>query len=162
MIPTRGVSDFALQWDSQRGSADLALVDDDLSADAGLRTATLMSLFLDRRALDGDPLPAEDGDQRGWWGDEFAEVDGDLIGSRMWLLERAKRTEDVVPRAEELVREALAWMLEDRVASSLDVAVEATGDLLAVAVTVYRPTGDTVSFRFAHVWAGEAAAAEAS
>jgi phage gp46-like protein len=39
-----------LHWDSTALAADLAVAANDLSTDAGLETAVLLSLFLDRRA----------------------------------------------------------------------------------------------------------------
>ena len=148
------LGDVKLEWTST--SMDAAIEDDDIAIDPGLRTAVLLSLMLDRRAEDDDVLPSDDGDRRGWWADELAAVEGDLVGSRLWLLDRSKRREDIVRRADEMVREALAWMLEDRVAASLDVEIELGARELLIGVTVHRPTGDPVTFRFAHVWAGEA------
>lgn len=148
------MSDFDLQWHD--GELDLVITDDDLASDEGLRSAVLLSLFADRRAEDDDVLPAADGDLRGWWADEFADVNGDRCGSRLWLLDRSKRLADVVPKAEEFAREALAWLLEDKVAESVDVLAEVQGQMLALLVTVTRPGADPVSFRFAHAWDGEA------
>lgn len=147
------MSDFALKW---VGSLDMAISDDDLASDEGLRTAVSLSLFTDRRAEDDDQLPAADGDVRGWWADEFADVSGDRYGSRLWLLDRSKRLADVVPRAEEFAREALAWLLEDKVAESVEVIAEVRDQMLALLVTITRPGSDPVSFRFAHAWDGEA------
>lgn len=144
------MGDLALSM--RDGVIDLAIVDNDLAPDEGLRTACLISLFADRRAEDDDQLPVEDGDRRGWWGDQFAEQEGDRIGSRLWLLERAKRTEDLVPSAEEYAREALAWLVEDRVASRVDVAAELEPRGLAIDVTIRKPDGDEANFRFSHVW----------
>jgi phage gp46-like protein len=143
--------DYALVWAD--GVLDMTMADDDLASDQGLRTAVLLSLFTDRRAEDDDALPADDGDRRGWWADEFAETEGDLMGSRLWLLDRSTRRVDVARRAEEFIREALAWPLEDKVAARLDVEVETTATEMLIAVTAHRPQGDPVSFRFAHVWA---------
>jgi phage gp46-like protein len=149
------VGDFALESDA--AGTDLVIRDDDLASDDGLRTAVLLSLFTDRRAEEDDPLPSEDGDRRGWWADELAAVEGDRFGSRLWLLERSKRQEDVAPRAEEYAREALAWMLEDSVASKIDVVATVAGEALELSVTIHRPVGDPASFRFSHTWDAEAA-----
>lgn len=151
------MGDLALVWDAALGCADLAVVDDDLASDDGLRTSLLPSLFLDRRAEADDDLPAADGDRRGWWADQFAEVEGDRIGSRRWLLDRSKRTADVVRRAEEIDREALAWLIDDRVTAQIDIAVTAEGGALIHSITVHRPAGDPASFRFPEAWDGEAA-----
>jgi phage gp46-like protein len=147
------VGDLALEWTG--GAADLAIRDGDLASDEGLRTASLLSLFTDRRAENDDPLPGEDEDLRGWWGDEFLAVEGDRFGSRLWLLDRSKRTGDVIRRTDELVREAKAWMLEDRVTDRIDVEVETGATELLFAAVINRPASDPVTFRFAHVWEGE-------
>lgn len=147
------LGDLALTWSNDTGDADLEILDGDLASDRGLTTAVLLSLFLDRRAEPDDQPPSGDAnDRRGWWADQFHEVEGDRIGSRLWLLDRSKRTGETVRRAEEYVREALAWMIEDRVVSSVGVEIETTARDLLIAVTLARPGRDAVTFRFAHVW----------
>ena len=129
----------------------------DLQSDEGLETALLLSLFLDRRAEDDDQLPAEDGDLRGWWGNQFLDRRGDQYGSRIWLLSRAKKLPETARDAELYAREALAWLVDDRVLERFDVVAEVSDEMLALQVTVYRPGRDPVLFKFEHVWAGEAA-----
>lgn len=145
------LADLALTWLSTSG--DLSLIDSDLSSDIGMETAVLLSLFTDRRAEDDDSPPSGDvDDRRGWWADQFAAVEGDRFGSRLWLLERSKRVDEVRRRAEEHAREALAWMIEDHVAQRIDVAAELTTRELRIAVTIHRPGREPVALRFAHVW----------
>ena len=148
------MGDIALIWGY--GSADLGLLSDDVEADEGLRTAVLLSLFTDRRAEEGDVLPSDDGDRRGHWADQFLD-DGDLCGSRLWLLGRSKITPELRTRAELYIREALEWMIVDGVVEEVGVETELVGEHLYYLITLERPEGDPVSFRFAHVWDGEAA-----
>lgn len=152
---TAAAGDYLLDWEPSACTADMAIVNDDLATEEGLRTASVLSLFLDRRAEDDDPLPAIGGDKRGWWADQFAAVPGDRMGSRLWLLDRAARRADIVPRALAYAKEALAWMLDDKVAASIDVTAETSTLGLLFAITIHRPQGDPVSFRYAHVWRGE-------
>lgn len=160
----RAFGDILLEWSDE--SMDAVIAADDIAADPGLRTAVLLSLMCERRAEDDDELPGgADDDRRGWWADELGDVEGDRMGSRLWLLSRAKRRDDVLRRAEEYTREALAWMLEDRVASRIDVEVDFGTEAIAnrgllIAVTIHRPGRDPVTYRFAHVWDGEAARAK--
>jgi phage gp46-like protein len=136
---------------------DMAIEDDDVASDPGLQTATLLSVMPHRRADDNDQVDGED--RGGWWADELLYAPGDGIGNRAWLLARTKITEDLIPRAEEYDREALDWMIEDLVASSVDVAAELrVGAIdLARAIDIHRPQQDPTSFRFDHAWDGEAA-----
>jgi phage gp46-like protein len=82
---------IALDWGQTRITPDLALAPSGAVArEDGLRTAILLSLFLDARAGEEDPLPDPlNRDRRGWVGDVLAPTAGDRIGSRLWLLARA-------------------------------------------------------------------------
>jgi phage gp46-like protein len=147
------LADLGLVWSNATGDADLAVIDSDLASDRGLETAVLLSLFTDRRAEDDDVPPSGDPrDRRGWWADQFAAVPGDKFGSRLWLLDRSKNTRETALKAEEYVREALAWMLEDLVVAGIDVTIGQTATGLTIGVELQRPGKDPVSFRFAHVW----------
>jgi phage gp46-like protein len=126
-----------------------------LAEDDGLETAVIISLFTDRRAEPDDVLPDNSNDPRGWWADQFSDVDGDLIGSRLWLLSREKQLSDVLSRAQEYAEEALAWMVEDGVADSVAAqAVIVRDGLLGLTVQIFRPTGTPAKFRFELFWKG--------
>ena len=112
--------DIALHFNEDTFSFDLALADGaagrDLCGDDGLLTAVVLSLFTDARAHDDDTVPdarpGEPGDRRGWWGDALSPDAGPL-GSRLWLLWREKDQDEVVIRAQEYARAALAWLVTD-------------------------------------------------
>lgn len=148
------MSDLALIWDAEAGSADLAVAGGVLTTDAGLRTAVVISLFTRRRARPDDVLPADDGDRGGWWGDLEPRIAGDAIGSRLWLLAREKNTPATLNRAREYADEALGWLIADGVARAIDIGVEAQGDspslVLAIGVVITRASGD--SSRYALIW----------
>lgn len=149
--PSAARGDIAIVWGDVDG--DLSVSDDDLLADEGLVTAVLLSLFVDRRAEPDDVLPSGDADRRGWLGDEFAAVEGDRYGSRLWLLDRAKRTPGIAREAEGYVREAVAWMLEDKVSDRVEVTVTDKPQALLFDLQIFRPgADDPVAFKFAHVW----------
>lgn len=149
------VGDLKLEWDVDLGGADLVLDGDDLSTDEGLRQAVILSLFLDRRAEEGDVV--EDGDRRGWWADGV-DVEGDRWGSRLWLLAREKPPATWTDRAKAYASEALAWMVEDGVADRVTTTAEITtiGGAKggAIEVQIHRPTGVS-EYRFAAQWAAE-------
>lgn len=152
------MSDLSLLWSDTDGAADLAIAENDLEQDGGLEAAVFLSLFTDRRAEDGDILPDAETDRRGWWGDAFPSVDGDRIGSRLWLLGRSKETADVLARAEEYAREALAWLVEDLVAESVaTTATIAAPGVLGLSVQIYRPDRDPVRFQYSYAWAAQEA-----
>ncbi len=148
--------DIALDWNGQLLAGDIALDGAELATDAGLKTAIVVSLFSDARAGADDEIPAGETDPRGWWGDLLAPRDGDRTGSRLWLLARGKLTTETARRAEEYAREALQWLIDDKIAAAVDVSAEwappPPRGRLCLDIAVHRSPGDTVKHRFNGVW----------
>jgi phage gp46-like protein len=154
------VTDLRLIYDENALRADLRVMGIDIETDGGIETAIIISLFSDRRAEADDALPAGVEDRRGWFGDGVSAIDGDLIGSRLWLLAREKQLSSVTSRARQYAREALQWLMEDGIANAVDVVAEIPRPgVLALSVTVHRPTGEAVSHRYDYAWAAQAARA---
>jgi phage gp46-like protein len=128
-----------------------------LAAEFGLETAVIISLFTDRRAEPGDTIPDGTDNRRGWWGDAFPDADGDLIGSRLWLLNREMQLQSVVNLAREYALEALLWLVDDGVARRVEVDAEIvrTG-VLGLDVRIYRASGAAAQYRFSLFWANGA------
>lgn len=145
------MSGLALIWNAEAQAAEL-VVTDAQQPDAALASAVLISLFSDRRAALDDTLPDAGGDRRGWWADIVPPVEGDLIGSRLWLETRGKRRAEDVRRVKDHAAEALAWMLTDGLASSIEIAAEPVGSGgIALGVVINRPSGPARS-RFDFLW----------
>jgi phage gp46-like protein len=137
---------------------ELSIVVDGVAVDTGMMPteplvrAVVVSLFTWRRARPDDELPSGTA-RMGWWGDSFASVEGDRIGSRLWLLARAKLTVQTINRAREYAHEALAWLVEDGVASRVEVEVERLGvEGIAMACRITRSDGHAVDLRFSNAW----------
>jgi len=96
----------------------------DLQTDDGLRTAIIISLFTDRLVGEDEAIPDGTNNRRGWWADAFAQPAGDLMGSRLWLLNREKQVDEVLERSREYAEESLQWLLTDNVASKIEVETE--------------------------------------
>lgn len=152
--------DALLFFDPETLSGDVRIKLGDLERETTLRTAVLLSLFSDRRATSDELARFGDDDPRGWWADEFAPVENDQIGSKLWLLAREKVLPETRARARTYAQEALRWMVEDGVAATLDVEVAWLDELdaraprgfLALGIDITKPKG--VSARYAVVWAG--------
>jgi phage gp46-like protein len=137
---------------------DWAMQGPALLEDDGLQTAVILSLFTDRRAADDDlPTSAQPEDRRGWWGDSFADVAGDQIGSRLWLLAREKQTQATLLKARDFAREALAWLVDDGVARSVSVETswmaERSG-VLVMAIEIARAAKPVSRYQFQAFWRG--------
>ena len=126
--------DTGLIWKGM--GADLALDGLALVRDDGLKTAVILSLFVDRRAEDDDVLP-------------------DNTGSRLWLLSREKQLPPVLMRAREYAEEALAWLVEDGIAESVSVETWWIGTgTLGLLVRIVRPKAPAIDYKFEYLWEG--------
>lgn len=144
------MSDIGLFYRGEQGAFDARVSANDLALDDGLETAVALSLFTDRR-VDG---------VRGWWGDAVPDVDGDQTGSRLWTLAREKDTPTVLRLAAEYAREALAWLVEDAVAESVDAsAVSLRGaagqSVMLLTAIVRRPGAGSASYRYQYNWTSQ-------
>lgn len=138
----------------------LTIVIDDRTVSLGLETteplvrAVIISLFTWRRANPDDELPGNF--KMGWWGDSLASVPNDRIGSRLWLLSRAKfsKNNSPVPLAKEYAEEALKWLVDDGIAARVVVESERIGlDTLGLACRIFKSDGSApLDIRFQNVW----------
>jgi phage gp46-like protein len=147
------MSDIKTLFIDLEHGADYALAGLGLTEDDGLETAVILSLFTDRRANADDKIPAGSKDLRGWWGDSFADVKNDKIGSRLWLLSREKQLPAVLTRAQQYAEESLKWLVDDGVAESASVVASNPRDgILALGVSIARPEHPVTQFRFETFW----------
>mgnify|MGYP000590465443 CR=1 FL=1 len=117
-----------------------------------LAQVVLVSLFSWRKSASDDGVSAPN--RQGWWGDTYADVAGDRIGSRLWLLDREKVLPPVLRKAEEYVKEALQWLLDDKIVGRVEVTAERYGmDGASINVTLYKPDDTQIlNARFQDVW----------
>lgn len=135
------------------GYFDAQLKYRDLEADETLETSVIVSLFTDKRAALTDPLPAGETFRRGWWGDTFAALDGDEIGSHLWLLSREKATQETLNQAKEYSLEALAWLIDDGIAENVQVTtfwVNKIAGVMGITVEITKMTGSKERFNL--IW----------
>lgn len=148
------MSDTSTVWNAQQGYGDWALVGAQLQAGQDLITAILISVFTDRVAAADDSIIDGSNDPRGWWGDTDQTYP---IGSRMWLLKRAKQTQETAQRARDYLAEALQWLIDDGVVGSFDITtqwINAQPGTLGAWIVAYQPDGTKVSQAFSWTWNG--------
>jgi len=125
------------------------VITSDMAGQDALVRSVMISLFTWRRANKDD---AHEGQKMGWFGDATTD-DADKIGSRLWLLARAKITQTTIAKAREYALESLQWLIKDGVASRVEVDSERMGiDGLALTVRIYRTDGTMVDLRFSDIW----------
>ena len=128
-----------------------------------LATAVIVALGTNRRANADDILPGleADDDRRGWWADTDAELiwNGWPIGSRLWLLERHKITDNTarqgatVTQIDAYIREALQPFIDQRLCSRIDVGVtRADLQKIVARVMIYRGPQPTIDLQYQALW----------
>lgn len=134
-------------WDLEFTGKDLTLGDD-------LETAVVVSLLTWARRAADDPDPVPNGDPMGWWADETLDPPGDFVGSKWWLSSRSKITPDLFLQLTQWGREALDWMIQDKIAESVTVTPEApsTRDRVDILVSIQKPGGLSSSYRYELNW----------
>ena len=96
-------------------------------------------------------------DRRGWWADSTSEADNDQIGSRLWLLERAKNITETLRKAEEYAIEALQWMITEGIASKIEATATSDGTVtdalrLDLQVRIFKDSGEVTAVNFLNAW----------
>lgn len=140
--------DITLSWDAATSCADWMQSGSVLQTGNDLESAIIISLFSDRLAEPGDVIPDGTSDPRGWW------ADGDVpIGSRLWLLRRAKQLPETLQLAYDYIAEALQWLLDDNVVAKFDISVQwVRKGVMGAQIIAYKQDGTTLTTG-QYVWA---------
>lgn len=147
------MSDITTVWSADGTHGDYATFGSDLASGNDLQTAILISLFSDRLALADDAIPDGSADRRGWWADDTQLP----IGSRLWLLERAKLTTETLQAARDYIAEALQWLIDVGAVDHFEILTERTwAGLLGAQVTAFQADGTSQSARYVWAWSADA------
>ena len=120
-------------------------------SEESLRRSVEISLLSWRKA---EPDDETDDKKYGYWGDSFPPKDGALIGSRLWLLFRSKLIDnETLLKAEDYIRQALQWMIDDDLVSQIDVALRREGNANVVGnITLHVSNGEAILIPFTDIW----------
>jgi phage gp46-like protein len=159
------MADITTFWVPDQSAGDWLLQGPDLADGNDLATAILISVFTDRTANTDDVIPDGTDDPRGWWGDtqggstqgSNAQAAGGAqavpVGSRLWLLARAKQNDDTLQRAYDYLTECLQWMLDDGVVAHFDVLVQwQRRSFLGAQITAHFQDGTNQVTAFSWAW----------
>lgn len=146
------MTDIRTIWQTDTGYADwLVTRANGLESGHDLETAMLISLFTDRLAATDDVIP--DNNRRGWHGDTGKLY---LIGSRLWLLDRAKITQNTLNSARDYIVEAIQWLIDDGIVDTFDITCEwikqGSKRFLGAKIVAYKPNGDNQLLQYQWAW----------
>jgi len=139
---------ITIEYNNKAQIADLVLnecgnLQDDL--ETTLETAVLISLFTEARDEDleidevGEPLLGTY--KGGWWGDSFSDFPW---GSKLWRLKRSVLSVTTLQRARKFAADSLEWMINDNVATSIEVESFRGGQgLLCLRISILTPGNDS-------------------
>ena len=138
-----------IAWKDAEG-IDIEITNGAVQQDDGLASLVYLSLFTDARANDSDEIPDGTTDRRGWPGDSYVATEW---GSRLWLLEREKLTNEVRCRAVDYATEALNKLKS----AGYIKAVSVTGTIpqlntLVLTIELTKPNGSTLSLTVSRRW----------
>jgi phage gp46-like protein len=129
---------------------DLELQNGDLALVNNFNTALQMVIYCERRADPSEVRPPQL--RRGWWGNELSLVAGFEIGSKLWLLKQARRTQDTLNKAITYTQEGLQWLVDDGYLDKVEVEGFFSGDSgIRLEIRLLRPDNITET-RFFDLW----------
>ncbi|MGH7224456.1 MAG: phage GP46 family protein [Gemmataceae bacterium] len=129
---------------------------------ADLAAAVNIALMSDALASPSDALPdPNNDDRRGWWGDEDAQLiwGGWPLGSKLWLLRRAKITDSgaregaIVARVQAYITACLQPFVDNKICSRFAVTVnQASAQRIDAKVLLYRGPKTAIELEYQALW----------
>jgi len=105
----------------------------------GFDTAIAISLFGKRRATAAEvPVATR---REGWWGDLASLVEDFENGSKLWLLQQERLTNETVNQAKDFTNKSLSWLTEQGFAVNIETDVSVIDGRLLIDVQLERPNG---------------------
>jgi len=138
---------------------------------AALQAACFVALLSDAIADPADQLPDPNSDDRkGWWADSDAQAiwGGWPIGSRLWLLTRAKIVGSgaaagaTITRVQQYIAAALQPFVDNKICSKFTVTAQQTNSQTIIAhIKMYRGPKTAIALQFQTVWTEQISAVNA-
>lgn len=110
--------------------------DGDIETTEGLETAVILSLFGEKRASASEVASAEL--RRGWWGNLLNQVKDYEIGSKLWLLEQARLTQETLNSSLTSTQEGFQWFIDDRLLDDVLVTSNFTDSGIKIKIDLIR------------------------
>lgn len=144
--------DLMLKYDYVNNRYDIKFNHSDYERDEGLYTSVILSLFCNAYVTDDELETLSQRVNSGFWGDQISQYEGDIYGSKLWLLERAKLTSDIIETTKIYIYESLEWMITDGVAEDIVVNVELVDKKVYAEIMIIKGNNKTEKFKFQDLW----------
>ena len=134
----------------ERNNFDIGIGSDgDLLATDGFDTSILLSLGTDARASESEVQDSIK--RRGYVGDEFFDNENFNHGSKLWLLEQARVTNDTRNSAVNYAELALQWFVDENYLDSVTASGLLSPTQITISIKGITREGNTESFSY-QVW----------
>ena len=147
--------DIQLLQQAGTGEFIISLENGDFKTIDSFDTSISVALFGDERA-DSSEVPAVER-RRGWWGNNFGEDPEFQLGSKLWLLNQNRRTQETLNKAITIAQNALQYFDDDEHAESVKVTGAFTENGISLTITIFRSNAVTET-RFFDLWNNSGAA----
>ena len=121
----------------------------DFVLEEGMDTAILMSYYGEVRADESEVAHPQF--RRGWWGNLIGPVENYEYGSKLWILESARNTQETANRAVTYVQEGFAWMAEDGLIKGVEVTADRNPENITINIKLIRSNNDIQGVAF-NLW----------
>ncbi len=135
------MKDIVFKYDPVQKCFDLDLenvVGDSLESKIG------MLLFTDARCEDYE-LPVYEQSKKGFWANAF---DNKNIGSKLWLLKRAKKTNNILNDVNAYCNQALEPLVTEKIVSKIEINTHFENKAIVIIINVYTLQGKKESINF--------------
>lgn len=123
----------------KNGLYDISFKNGDIETTNSFDTSIINSLFCDRRASSHEIKSSEL--RRGWWGNTLNNDISHEIGSKLWLLEQARVTQDTLNKAIDYARTSLQWLISDGYLNKINVTGSYERNKINLNTQLFRPNG---------------------
>ncbi len=147
--------DIELTQQENTGEFVVSLENGDFKTVDSFDTSIAVALFGDERA-DSSEVPAVER-RRGWWGNNFNDTPEFQLGSKLWLLNQNRRTQDTLNKAITIAQNALQWLVDDGHADAVDVTGAFSDNGITLTITIFRNSAVTET-KYYDLWNNSGAA----
>jgi len=120
--------------------------DGDFIKTEGFNMALKISLMCERRASESEvALPQF---RRGWWGNEFLGFDNFEIGSKLWLLNQTRATQNTLNNSITYTQNSLQWLITDNYLSRVHVTANYEDNGLNINIDLIRSNNLVESYGY--------------
>ena len=141
--------DLKLTKDPATGLFDLTIKNGDFALVDSFDTSIIVSLFSDQRA-DASEVPASES-RRGWWGDQFGDDPTFRSGSKLWLLDQARNTQETLNSAIDFSSDSLQWFIDENHIENIEITGESTSTGITLKEIFFRDQS-RVDTKFFDLW----------